>query len=254
MPVTQLLRPWRRTSTWWTLVHLLLDLPVGVVTFTVVVTLAALSIGLLITFPLAVVTIWLLFVVSRGLAAMERSRFAALLDLELGDPVVPLPPVSLWRRWTARFTSSARWKEMGYLVLALPVGIVTFSVTLAAWCGSAALVGLPFYAGHLPGGAAHFGLFSVPPGPRAWLGCVVGVLGLALGAPWLTVGLGHLDRGLARLLLAPSDQARLAAQVSALETSRVAAVDSAEAERRRIERDLHDGAQQRLVALAVHLG
>ncbi len=250
----QLLRPWGRTSTWWTLVHLLLDLPVAVITFTVVVTLAAVSVGLLITFPLAVVTIWLLFVASRALATMERSRFAALLDLELRDPVAPLPPVSLWRRWTARFRSPARWREMGYLVLALPVGVVTFSATLAAWCGSAALVGLPFYAGHLAGGAAHFGLFQVAPGPRAWLGCVVGLAGLALGAPWLTVGLGQLDRALGRLLLAPSDRAQLSAQVSALETSRVAAVDSAEAERRRIERDLHDGAQQRLVALAVTLG
>ena len=45
-----------------------------------------------------------------------------------------------------------------------------------------------------------------------------------------------------------------AAQVTQLETSRTAAVDSAEAERRRIERDLHDGAQQRLVALAANLG
>ena len=45
-----------------------------------------------------------------------------------------------------------------------------------------------------------------------------------------------------------------AAQVERLESSRTAAVDSAEAERRRIERDLHDGAQQRLVALAADLG
>ncbi len=254
MPVTQLLRPWGRTSTWWTLVHLLLDLPVGVVTFTVIVTLAATSVALLITFPLAVITIWLLFVAGRGLAAVERTRVAALLDLELADPVSPLPQASLWKRWTARFTCPARWKELGYLVLALPVGVVTFSASLAVWCGSAALLGLPFYAGHLPGGAAHFGLFSVGPGPGAWVGCAVGLVGLVLAAPWLTVGLGQLDRGLARLLLAPSDRARLAAQVSALETSRVAAVDSAEAERRRIERDLHDGAQQRLVALAVTLG
>ncbi len=46
----------------------------------------------------------------------------------------------------------------------------------------------------------------------------------------------------------------LGEQVTRLETSRAAAVDSAEAERRRIERDLHDGAQQRLVALAMGLG
>src|SRR5690606_27520098 len=52
----------------------------------------------------------------------------------------------------------------------------------------------------------------------------------------------------------PTEDERLAAQVTQLETSRSAAVDAAEAERRRIERDLHDGAQQRLVALAAGLG
>ncbi len=58
----------------------------------------------------------------------------------------------------------------------------------------------------------------------------------------------------ARRLLGPSERDELAAQVGRVETRRVAAVDSAEAERRRIERDLHDGAQQRLVALAMDLG
>ena len=55
-------------------------------------------------------------------------------------------------------------------------------------------------------------------------------------------------------LLGPDRDAAMAAQVTRLETSRTAAVDSAETERRRIERDLHDGAQQRLVALAAGLG
>ena len=59
---------------------------------------------------------------------------------------------------------------------------------------------------------------------------------------------------MARSLLGPTQEAELAAQVTLAETGRTAAVDSAEAERRRIERDLHDGAQQRLVALAANLG
>src|SRR5690606_34683118 len=58
----------------------------------------------------------------------------------------------------------------------------------------------------------------------------------------------------ARHLLAPRPADELGARVTQLETSRAAAVDSAETERRRIERDLHDGAQQRLVALAMDLG
>src|SRR5262249_58575128 len=58
----------------------------------------------------------------------------------------------------------------------------------------------------------------------------------------------------ARLLLGPPRRADLRARIGELELSRARVVDSAEAERRRIERDLHDGAQQRLVALAMDLG
>ena len=82
------------------------------------------------------------------------------------------------------------------------------------------------------------------PGSSAW--CSL--------APWVTVGIGRLELALATSLLGRSATQEHVAQVTQLETSRSAAVDSAEAERRRIERDLHDGAQQRLVALAANLG
>ena len=83
---------------------------------------------------------------------------------------------------------------------------------------------------------------------------MIGALGLALLAPWATVALARLGVAEACWLLGPTRGGDLEARVTQLETSRTAAVDSAEAERRRIERDLHDGAQQRLVALAVTLG
>jgi signal transduction histidine kinase len=73
-----------------------------------------------------------------------------------------------------------------------------------------------------------------------------------LAAPQLTRGLAVADAAFARRLLAPPSD--LAARVTELERSRERVVDAAEAERRRIERDLHDGAQQRLVALAMELG
>jgi signal transduction histidine kinase len=73
-------------------------------------------------------------------------------------------------------------------------------------------------------------------------------------APWITLAAANLQVSMARGLLGPTQDQALVQQVSRLETSRTAAVDSAEAERRRIERDLHDGAQQRLVALAAGLG
>ena len=78
---------------------------------------------------------------------------------------------------------------------------------------------------------------------------------LLLAAPQLTQGLAAADAALARLLLGPrADVGQLTARVAELETTRDRVVDAAETERRRIERDLHDGAQQRLVALAMELG
>ena len=59
---------------------------------------------------------------------------------------------------------------------------------------------------------------------------------------------------MARLLLEPGERERLSARVDTLEETRAGMVAAADAERRRIERDLHDGAQQRLVALAMTLG
>jgi signal transduction histidine kinase len=82
---------------------------------------------------------------------------------------------------------------------------------------------------------------------------LVGVVAL-LAAPPLTRGLAAVDAAFTRWLLSPPPNAELQARVSQLEVSRERVVDAAEAERRRIERDLHDGAQQRLVALAMELG
>jgi signal transduction histidine kinase len=80
---------------------------------------------------------------------------------------------------------------------------------------------------------------------------VIGLLVL-LAAAQLTRGFAVADAAMSRRLLGPRRD--LAARVTELEISRERVVDAAEAERRRIERDLHDGAQQRLVALAMDLG
>lgn len=230
------------------------DLAIGVITFTIVVVLVTLSVSLVLLFPLAVLGAWLLFNVARILAWVERSRLAALAGVELVDPVPDLASPTIWGRFLERFGSADRWKEIGYLLLRFPLGLLTTVVVMAAWCCSAALVILPFVVSHLPDGTAKFGLFELGFGWGAVLAGLVGLVGVVLLAPWLTVAMATLDVAAARWLLACDTHAQLEAQVTELETSRLAAVDSAEAERRRIERDLHDGAQQRLVALAMDLG
>ena len=73
-------------------------------------------------------------------------------------------------------------------------------------------------------------------------------------APWLARWFTETDEGLARALLGPGRRESLAQRVETLARSRADVVAAADAERRRIERDLHDGAQQRLVSLAMNLG
>ncbi|MFE1767320.1 sensor histidine kinase [Streptomyces angustmyceticus] len=70
--------------------------------------------------------------------------------------------------------------------------------------------------------------------------------------PWLARWLTNVDRAMVRGLLSPSDE--LERRIAELESDRVTVTDTAAADLRRIERDLHDGAQARLVALAMGLG
>jgi signal transduction histidine kinase len=77
---------------------------------------------------------------------------------------------------------------------------------------------------------------------------------LILAAPWVARGVARLDVAAARMLLGPSRTEELAHRIDALARSRTEVIEAADAERRRIERDLHDGAQQRLVSLAMNLG
>jgi signal transduction histidine kinase len=252
--MTALLRPWRDARTWWRLTHVLLSPWLGLAAFCCVVVLLSLSIALLITFPLALPFVWLLFVAARGIGRIERTRFASLLGVDIDDPVPPLQGRNLWRRLVERVKSWPRWREIVYSVVCAPLGIVTAVITIVAWGGSAALLALPLYVSHLPGGTAKFGLFEVGQGIGSAGAVVVGLVGLVAVAPWVTVAMAWLEAAVGRRLLGSRPREAADARVAQLETSRAAAVDSAEAERRRIERDLHDGAQQRLVALAIDLG
>jgi signal transduction histidine kinase len=82
---------------------------------------------------------------------------------------------------------------------------------------------------------------------------VAGIAGL-LAAPWLTSAVASLDARVASALLGPSRAEELQHRVEHLTQTRAGVVDAADAERRRLERDLHDGTQQRLVSLAMNLG
>jgi signal transduction histidine kinase len=241
-------RTWKRTA------HLVLDLWVGIITFTVTVTLLVTTVSLVIVFPVAVVLAWITEWVVRVLGRAERYRLAVFLDVNLADPHRDRPTGNWWRRLLTRLRSGALWREVGHLLVLLPQGILFFGVTLAAWSVALTALTLPATIWAIPDHQVY-----------VWSGVTVhgwvaGVLGLVMGlvllplVPLLVGLLAEADVALARLLLGPSRREALEGRVTQLTETRSRVVDAAEAERRRIERDLHDGAQQRLVALAMDLG
>lgn len=250
-----LLRPWGDLPRLGrSLAYLAIGVPLGMASFTAVFGLAVVTFSLLITVILAVPAAWALFLAARVLATIDRSRATALLGMELVDPVPPLQGRSWLRRLWERVRSRSRWREIANALLLFPVSLGCWLVTVTTWAGSLVLLTLPLSAPRLPGGTAKFWLFEVGAGPGALAASAVGLIGLVLVAPWLTLGTTALQSGMTRRLLGRTTDAEMARLLQQAEAQRSSAVDSAETERRRIERDLHDGAQQRLVALAAELG
>jgi signal transduction histidine kinase len=185
-------------------------------------------------------------------ARAERARFAVTLGEQI--PAWPEGSRSGYRMRLlprlAKLGEHATWREVLYAVTRGPLSAAAAFVSLILWAMGLLMVTLPLYDWSLPGGGAHVDSQPLHE-PKAVLAAVAGLLVL-LAAPQVTRGLALADAALARRLLGPPS--RLAARVAELELSRERVVDAAEAERKRIERDLHDGAQQRLVALAMELG
>ncbi|MEZ5222750.1 MAG: sensor domain-containing protein [Ilumatobacteraceae bacterium] len=242
-------RPWKQT------LHLLLDLPLGIAWFTWVVTMLSVGGGLAVTvigIPLLALTV----VSGRWIGTVERGRSRLFLD---DDPPTPAPmhTASGWLALTkAGLGDGPGWKGLAYGVLMLPWGIITFTVAVTIWSTALGLVTTPTYAWALPDDGLQFGSYELT-GPGKWgayAGCLV--LGLALLAvtPRVIAAMAEGDRRLVRLLLSPDPTKVLTERVEQLQESRAASVEGAASELRRIERDLHDGAQQRLVGLAMDLG
>ena len=239
--------------TWLSLAYVVLGLPFGIVTFTVTVVGLSLGVGLVPLFLIGLVVLWVTVQLVRGMAVMERARATLFLDVDLpGRPRELVGEGSALRRGWRRLTSRGTWKEIAYCLLLLPIGTVFFSLVVTLWSVALAGVLLPAYGYALPGGEVASWLHWSS-SAEVWTGFAVGVLAL-LVAPGVTQGLAAAELAMVRALLTPSGAELLTAKVSSLTESRARVVDAADAERRRIERDLHDGTQQHLVSLAMNLG
>jgi Putative sensor len=172
--------------------HLLLDLPLGIVTFTVATTLLSLSAGLLITLvgvPLLMATL----LGARLFGRFERARARVLLDVDLPEPAAPHG----WRGWLA---DAASWRALGYALLLFPVGLITGEVTLIGWSTALAAVAFPAYAWTLADPALHLGGVTIGGAPAMIASVVLGLLLLA-AMPTVTRALAAFDAALIRGLL-----------------------------------------------------
>jgi signal transduction histidine kinase len=232
---------------------LLSSLPLGLVWFAVLAVL--LSAGV----PLTIVWVGLpILALATQVCVLgtdvERWRLAALLGIRLSSPYRPLPPEQALARGRVRAADPALWRGLLYLLLLLPIGLVELVVVFVLTF-SAVLAAYPLWFWTLPEGqgVTWSGIFVADTAPEAVLVALVGLVAMAAAAAFI-VEVAQAHSALGRILLGPRRRERLDERVEALTEGRSKAVEAAIVERRRIERDLHDGAQQRLVSLAMALG
>ncbi|WP_077796831.1 sensor histidine kinase [Streptomyces sp. JHA26] len=246
-------RSWREFG------FVLLGLPIGIMLFTYAVTMVSLGAGLLVTF-LGVPVLAAALAGCRGIGALERARARGLLGIDVAAPE-PLrmgkPGAMAWMG--AVLKSGSSWRSLLYAVLQFPWAVFSFAVAVSLWATGWTMLTYPLWFWVFPAYAGQDGLqLYGDEAHRVYLDnpfeitvtALVGLL-VTLATPWIVRALTTVDRLLVHGLLGPS---RLATRVVELESDRGVVVDTAAADLRRIERDLHDGAQARLVNLAMDLG
>jgi signal transduction histidine kinase len=177
----------------------------------------------------------------------------------LGEPIpAPYRPrsgsgiVTLLRDW---MRDPASWRDLLWLLLSMTAGFVLSLLAFVFLTGVLWYAIQPFLWAVTPEGTftQEYGLVTLDTQAEMFLQWIPGLVCLALGwwvSPALMTARAHIDRALLR----PARTEALEERVATLEETRAESVDHSAAELRRIERDLHDGAQARLVALGMSLG
>ena len=206
------------------------------------------------------VLVFLVFLAVSTFTGTQRQRLRATAGV-----AIPPQPTVEHRLSQAGIIQAARspatWRQLGYHLLAGPALAAAAVAAVGTWLAGIMFTLVYAYAGKLsPAGLLSRGQSAARGNLLPRLSLPVDVYltaaGIALlaAAPWLTAGVAALDARVAQALLGPSRAEELEHRVEHLTQTRAGAVDAADAERRRLERDLHDGTQQRLVSLAMNLG
>lgn len=192
---------------------------------------------------------------TRRMADLHRRWVGEFTGVPVGRPYRPVPDDGLLPMFRALVKDPATWRDLAWLLVngtvGLAIALIPGSLLLASvWYLALPLVYLVFGAGAPRMDMVLFTIEDLPSSFFGWGLAVLSVLLLVVaGRPVL-----RLYAWLTRSLLAPTARARLDRRVTQLAESRTETIDTQAAELRRIERDLHDGAQARLVSLGMNIG
>lgn len=240
-------------TTWKRALYLFLTFPAGIFWFVTTVTLISMGFGMLVIWIGVPILISLLYI-WRGGATLHRNFARAFADTEIPSPYQRSDERSLLRRAMAMTRDPATWRDGAFLMVLFPMGIIWFTVLVTVWSVAGSFLVAPIIVWATEGEwFLNFGIVNVDTVFESLFVSVAGFLLIPVAAR-ITQGAGQLHANLASALLGPSRTRELEGAVETVSAQRQKSLDSADAERRRIERDLHDGAQQRLVALAMDLG
>jgi signal transduction histidine kinase len=191
----------------------------------------------------------------RGFTGRHRTRAARLLGVAIDRPYRPVERGGWIARLKGVAGDPATWRDLAWLLLNATAGTLLRLVPVALFAAAVGGLAVPAIWPLLPADIdpVYLGVVRLTDQASANL---VGLEGLLVGLLWwwATPPLLRADARLARWLLAPTERSRLASRVRQLAETRADTVDSQAAELRRIERDLHDGVQARLVSLGMNLG
>lgn len=233
--------------------------PIALVAFVVVIVDLALGMALAI-FIGGILLISVGVMVARGFARLERIRMRGMLGRTASTPAYVCAPEGsgFWRRSLTPLKDPQSWLDVVWAIVGLVTGTFAFAVTLVWWAAS--LTGLTYWFWQIwipesESDAEQLDplLPGLDPGRMAesLFNFVVGLVALVT-LPWVVRLVVTIHASLASVLL--SSRAELQTEVARVQGSRDAA-RMAEAESlRRLERDIHDGPQQRLVRLSMDLG
>ena len=237
---------------WLALVFMLLSFVLGTFWFTTLVTLISVGFGLIVVALVGVVILAATLIFWTLGARLERRRVGLLLGTPIRDPYRPLLPAPGWRRFLRYASDYHVWLDLLYLFLLFPIGIAELVIATTFTALPLAMLGMPFYYrfGDSPQFAPDWYIDTLPKA----LGVALLGIPVLLLLPYVLIGVGRGHAWLARQLLGANREHELEARVGQLTVTRSRAVDASDSELRRIERDLHDGAQQRLVKLSMDLG